>query len=131
MELQKYIGSIKKLDELYRESPTAQVLASNAPMVLSIFREMRQDMADRCREIDRICIERSYDLKKFSIVADKLTNELSLIGQEIRNLQKTVRDKAAILGTDPGAQIQINYTNKQISDLINIFNTLTIRLLTA
>lgn len=131
MESQKYISKIQQLDEIYRNSPTAQILASHAPAVLSIFREMRQEMAVRRMEIDRICAERHANLEKFRLIAGPLTNEVAHIGQEIRNLQKTVREKAALLGNDPTVQIEINYTNQQISDLIDMFNSLTNKLIMA
>lgn len=131
MDINKSISFIKKVDQIYKNSPTARMLTQQAPLILSLFREMRRDMDNHRLEIERICAERYTNLEKFRMVAPVLTSELSLIGQQIRNLQKTVRDKASIIGSDPNAQIQIDYTNKQISDLINMFNALSLNLLMA
>lgn len=129
MAVQKEIGILRKLDEIYQNSPTAQVLYNNAPLVLSLYKEIRTQAVIRQMEIERICAQRESDLARFKEIAPAMTKELSLIGQEIRNLQKTVRELAAQIGYSSNAQIQIDYANKQISDLIGMFNTLSINLL--
>lgn len=129
MNIENAISKINKIDHIYKTSPTVQCLASNAPLILTLFREMRQDFAMRRMEIERICAQRETDLQKFKEIAPTMTKELSFIGQHIRDLQKTVRETAATLDTNPNAQIVIDYTNKQISDAINLFNNLAYHLL--
>ena len=131
MNIQKSIDIIHSIDKLYQTSPTVQSLTSNAPMFLSLFREMKHDLNRRRMEIEQICAQREYDLAKFREVAPILSREISLIGQHIRDLQKTVRETAATLGNNPNAQTVINYTNMQISESIQMFNTLSLNLLTS
>lgn len=131
MNSQGIVSIIRRIDETYQNSPTAQFLTSQAPMILSSFREMRMQINQQRMELERIHAQRSKELERFREIAPTLNKEISLIGQEIRNLQKTVRDTAADIGRNPNAQTVIDYTNKQISDLIQMFNSLAISLINA
>lgn len=129
MDVNKSLSIFRKVDQVLKDSPTAQLLYQNAPAMLSLFTQMKNEMAMRQLEIDRLFKEREKDLERFKQYAPTYTKEISLIGQEIRMVQKTVRELAAKIGTDPTAEIQISYANKQISDMINMFNQISLNLM--
>lgn len=123
------ISLINKIDDVYTNSPTAQTLAANAPVILKMFRDMKQDLDSQRLEIQRLCAEREYDLARFREVAPTLNRELSRLGEHIRDLQQTVREVAGKIGHDPNAQLVIDYTNQQIAVSINMFTTLSLNLM--
>lgn len=129
MDVNKSLSIIRNVDQVLKDSPTAQLLYQNAPAMLSLFTQMKSEMAMRQLEIDRLIKEREMDLDRFKQYAPTYTKEISLIGQEIRMVQKTVRELASKIGKDPTAEIQIAYANKQISDMINMFNQISINLM--
>lgn len=125
MDVDKSLDVIRKIDDIYRTSPTVQALTANAPAILSLFGEMRQHRM----ELERFVAERQHNLARFREIAPALSRELSLIGKEIRELHKSVRETAKTMGSNPNALTVIEFTNKQIADNINLFNNLSLNLL--
>lgn len=123
------LTTLTKIDDIFRNSPTAQTLSAYAPQILAYFNEARAMSAQRSAELAQLMACRDRQLEKFREMAPTYQTEITNISQEIRTLQAIVRDKAATLSSDPNAKVVIDYTNRQISDLINMYNNLTYHLL--
>lgn len=127
----KTVMCIQQLDALYSQSPTAQMLVSNAPAILQGFNNFRAMAHQHEMELKALVAERQYDLARFKEVAPGMMKNLETILNQVYSLQNTVREYAHFANTDPNAKTVIEFTNKQIDQNIRLFNQLTFSLLNA
>ena len=122
---------IQQLDAIYRDSPTAQALVAQAPVILQHFKETNL-IAIKCKaELQALAINRGYDLERFKTVAPHYLQQCNALLSNILSLQQLVRDCASQVSRNPDALTVINYTNKQIQQNIAIFQGISLSLLNA
>lgn len=124
-------NSVAHLQQVYRDSPTAQVIVDNAPAIISGFRELQAQRMDLQAQIQALIVQREYDLRNFETVAPKMLENLHNICNEIFSLQAEVRRLANCVDSNPQLKTVIDYTNSQISQNIKMFNQLSFNLLNA
>lgn len=127
--LSKASDMIRQIDAIYQTSPTAQTLVANAPVILAHFKEMALSQQAFKAQLDALAVNRQYDLDRFRLVADRLLGQVEAISAEILSLQAHVRSLAARYGGDPNARTVIEYTNSQINQHIQLYNSLVFSLL--
>lgn len=125
------VACIKRVDDIYRNSPTAQLLVSNAPQILQSFNTIKALAMQQEAQLKTLSINRQYDLERFRMVAKDLTQNLRDILNQIHTLQTQVTSYAALANDDPNAKTVIDFTNRQIDQNIAMFNNLTFQLLNA
>ena len=129
--IDKISVGLQRIDKIICESPTAQALANQAPAILQHFKELNANAQLHRQRMEMMFVERSYDLEKFRDKAPIMIEEIRHVSNEIRLLQKHVREMAAKFIDDPNARTVIDYTNAQIVQQINLFNNLIINFLNA
>ncbi len=127
--LSKVLQCIRQVDSIYAQSPTAQMLVSNAPAILQSFNSMRALALQQENELKALAINRKYDLDRFKEISSGMMRNLESILNQIHSLQATVRQNAYFANTDPNAKTVIDYTNRQIDQSIAMFNNLAFHIL--
>lgn len=129
--LTKVVTTLNNIDDIYRSSPTAQMLVANAPVILAHFKELNAQSQANAAQLQALAINRNYDLQRFKEVAGDMKKMLSQILERVMTLQDDVREQARLIGSDASASTVIEYTNRQIDQNIRLFNQLTFSLLNA
>ena len=129
--LSKALNCIQKVDSIYSQSPTAQMLVSNAPAILQAFNNLKAMTLQHEMELEALVANRQYQLELFKQVAPGMMKNLESLLNNIYSLQAEVRQYAHWANSNPDAKTVIDYTNRQIDQNIRVFNQLTFSLLNA
>lgn len=122
--LVKIADNVRRVDGIIRTSPTAQALVANAPQLLQYFKEMQAVGQQQRFALQALAVNRQYDLEKFKAISGQLVAELKDIRMTIGALQEYVRSKANEFSSDANARTIIEYTERQISQNIQMFNSI-------
>lgn len=125
------LQKLQQLDDIYRNSPTAQALVGHAPRILQYFKEANMMSMQYQAEIDRLAAARDYDLRRYQTVAPQLKDQCNLLLNNILDLQRVVRERASVLADNPDAATVINFANQQIDKNIAVYNNLIFNILNA
>ena len=129
--LTKVVTTLNNIDDIYKSSPTAQMLVANAPAILAHFKELNAQSQANAAQLQALAINRNIDLQRFKEVAGDMKKMQSQILERVMTLQDVVREQARLIGSDASASTVIEYTNRQIDQNIRLFNQLTFSLLNA
>lgn len=110
-------------------SPTAEELRNNAPLIIQSYKELTIIEKGFQHEINKIHAERETDLEKFKIKAPEMLDNLKSILNQIFQLQGEVRTLAGRLADDPTAKTIIDYSERHIIQLLNLFQSTSYNLL--
>lgn len=125
------LQKLQQIDDIYRNSPTAQMLVGHAPMILQHFKEMNKMTVQYQAEIEMLAENRAYDLQKFQTVAPLLLEQCNLLLSNVLDLQRGVRELASRVSGNPDAGTVIAFTNQQIDRNIALYNNLIYNILNA
>lgn len=125
------LQKLRQLDDIYRNSPTAQALLGQAPRILQNFKEINMMSMQYQAQIDALAVNRGYDLQRFQITAPKLLEQCNILLNNILDLQHCVRQLASRVSDDPDANTVISYTNQQIDRNIALYNDLIYNIINA
>lgn len=125
------LQKLQQLDNIYRNSPTAQMLIGQAPSILQHFKEMNKMSMQYQAEIEALAQNRAYDLRKFERVAPQLLEQCNLLLGNVLDLQRGVRELASRVSGNPDAGTVIAFTNQQIDRNIALYNNLIYNILNA
>lgn len=123
------LQKLQQLDNIYRNSPSAQVLLGHAPIILQYFKEMNMMSIQYQAQIETLAVNRDSDLQKFRMVAPQLLEQCNILLNNVLNLQHGVRELASRVSGNPDASTVISYTNQQIDKNIALYNNLIYNIL--
>lgn len=126
--LEKANKAMNRLNEVY-SSPTVVELRNNAPLIIQTYKELAIIEKGFQHEIDIIREERKTDLEKFKQAAPRILDNLKSILNQIFHLQEEVRELAGRMDDDPTAQTIIDYSERHIIQLLNLFQSTSYNLL--
>lgn len=121
--------SVVKLCQVVDSSPTAQQMINQAPVILREVQGWARERQLLAADIQRLIVDREYDLKKFDRVAGDMLSNLREILNQIFRLQEKVGSIAHLAAEDPKVKTEIDYITNEINKSIQMFNNLTFLLL--
>lgn len=119
---------LQSLDDVC-QSTSVQELRNHAPLIIQSFKELKVIEKSFRHEINLMKESRSEDFKRFQEVAPGMMQNLKSILDHIFQLQQEVRSLSGRMEEDPTAQTVIEYTERHIQQLLDIFQKLSFNLL--
>lgn len=127
----KITESVAKLCQVVDGSPTVQQMISSAPIIVREVQGWARERQALAADIQRVIVNREYDLKQFDRVADDMLGSMRAILNQIFLLQEKVTSIAHLAAEDPKVKTEIDYISNEINKSIQMFNNLTFHLLNA
>lgn len=129
MNTEKINKSVVRLFQVVDSSPTVQQMINSAPIIVREVQGWARERQVLAADIQKLVVNREYDLKHFDRVADDMVSNLRAILNQIFRLQEKVTSIAHLAAADPKVKTEIEYITNEINKSIQMFNNLTFHLL--